>query len=102
MIVDFNYLEERYHNEKKCPEIHGVFVDAEVFVLIRELLKALEKMRAEIIRLREDINDLTSDEAVYPYPEEALPEESHYFSEHMLYLYKCFFSELPGSDESHF
>jgi len=95
MIVDLDYLKERYRDEEIDAESYGVFIEMEAFALIRELVAALEKAQAEILKLRMEINDLTKGGPVYPYPAYDIPGESFYITELIAHLYKNIFAEEP-------
>jgi hypothetical protein len=93
MIVNLDYLKERYRSEQADTESYGVYIEMEAFTLIRELIKAIEETQNEIVSLRRQVNDLTQGEPVYPYPAHDIPGQSFYITELIAYLYKLIFKE---------
>ena len=101
MVINLDYLKENYRPEEVDVEEYGVFIEMEAFVLIRELLGVANKLRAEVIDLRNEVNGLTpaGAEKPYPYPASDIPEFSFFISRLISRLYKYIFGEYISPDD---
>lgn len=90
-----DYRRNGGRDEVMDDEQYGVLIHLECFILIRELIKACEKLQAEVYELRNEVNYLTPFDEKIPYPEPAydMPGSSCFVNELIRTLYKGIFDE---------